>query len=303
MLARNGRYRIWNVRTAAVAFAARHSRSSREAFCSAASTLKKVRSLFKSLVVALPRTVHLGGVRLPVFGLVATAGLLGAMWLARRTAQEAELDPDQAWDAGLFAVLVAFALSRLLLVGLNWMLFCAQPGVVLGSPSLPPLVLGVTGCVLVWWLRRKGLSALRVADAWAAPAALLLAVLQLGHFIEGSDAGMPTSLPWGVPSFVLGRVHPVQLYGVAVYGLLCVWLLRHAPNTNSPGRLAAKALVAGGLLSFFLSFFRQPYELLGDQYGALGAVLAGVGLLVAPLHLYATRPAAAVPLTLAQESR
>ena len=95
-------------------------------------------------------------------------------------------------------------------------------------------------------------------DAWAPCAALLAAALSLGHYFEGTDAGMPTSLPWGVQAPGIGRVHPVQLYGFAGAVVLFAVLLGMLRRPLKRGVVAGAALVAGGLMAFGLAMITQP---------------------------------------------
>ena len=65
----------------------------------------------------VPGVVRLGPLRLPVYGICAAVGLIAALWLSLKTARAVGLASEQVWDAGLFGVLAAFVLSRLLLIG------------------------------------------------------------------------------------------------------------------------------------------------------------------------------------------
>jgi phosphatidylglycerol---prolipoprotein diacylglyceryl transferase len=127
-----------------------------------------------------------------------------------------------------------------------------------------------------------------VLDAWAPCAAVLAAVLSLGHFVEGTDAGMPTRLPWGVVTpgdSVLGRVHPVELYALVAALGICEWTLIRLKRRTRAGEVAGSALVAGGVLSFLLDMVRQPLDTFGGawldpgQWVALAGVAVGAWIL------------------------
>jgi hypothetical protein len=142
----------------------------------------------------------------------------------------------------------------------------------------------LTGLMVWLWLRRKRLPVLAVLDAWAPCGALLAAVLSVAHFVEGTDAGMPTRLPWGVVTpgdTVLGRVHPVQIYSAVAWLALCLFLLRKLRERMFAGEVVALALIVGGALSFLLDILRQPVETYGTswlepgQCVALAAMLTG----------------------------
>lgn len=237
--------------------------------------------------LALPGYIRLGGLRLPIYGLFAAAGLLLALWLSQEAAPRIGLSAEKLWDAGVFAVAAAFIASRFLLVIFDLKAFLHYPLLVLALPSLTYGGMILTGLITWAWLRWKRLPTLDTLDAWAPCAALLAAILSIGHFVEGTDAGMPTTLPWGVITpgdTVLGRTHPVQLYTAAFAFLLGAWLFNRLPRRRFAGEIAALALILGGAESFLLDMLRQPVESLGDtwldpsQFIALAAMIGGASL-------------------------
>ncbi len=238
----------------------------------------------------IPGYLRVGPLHLPVFGLFAAAGLVCALWLSQRTALRAGLPPSKLWDAGMFAILAAFIASRALLIVSDPKAFLHYPLLILALPSLTYSGIAITIILTFLWLRLKHLSVLAVADAWAPCGAILWAFLSQGHFIEGTDAGMPTKLPWGIRTpgdHVFGPVHPVQLYAFVLALLLCLFLLNRLRRTHRAGQIAAYGLFCGGALSFLLDTVRQPIDieagLLLDpsQFVALASMLAGIGFTAA----------------------
>jgi len=184
--------------------------------------------------------------------------------------------------------------SRVLLVVMDLKAFMAYPVLVLVLPSLTYGGMAITAGLVWIYLRGKKLPVLDVLDAWAPCAALLAAVLSLGHFIEGTDAGMPTRLPWGVVTpgdTVLGRVHPVEVYEMVLALAMCWVLLGVLGFRRRAGEAVGLALLVGGVISFGLDMLRQPLDTFGGawldpgQWVALGAVVVGVGILA-----YAEKP-------------
>lgn len=233
----------------------------------------------------IPGYLRVGPLHLPVFGLFAAAGLVCALWLSQRTALRAGLPPTQLWDAGMFAILAAFIASRALLIASDPKAFLRYPLLILALPSLTYSGIAITILLTFLWLRLKKLSVLAVADAWAPCGAILWAFLSQGHFIEGTDAGMPTSLPWGIHTpgdHVFGRVHPVQVYALVLALVLWWFLTNRLRRTHRAGQIVAYGLFCGGALSFLLDMVRQPVDieagLLLDpsQFVALASMLAGI---------------------------
>ncbi len=260
-----------------------------------------------------PALLHLGPVSLPTFGFLAAIGLMLALALSLRTARLAGLDADKLWNAGLFIVFTAFVLSRLLLVAMYLHSFLTYPMLLLSVPSLTPLGVALTALAALVYLRRSGLPLRAALDAWAPCATLLWGFLALGHFAEGSDPGLPSTLPWALalpPD--ADRLHPIALYGACLAAILTplLFLRLHAsaarlssappavdrpsrhthtiPRHDHPGHVAALALAAVGLGQFLLSFLRQPTPSarLFDpiQWLALGLLVAA-GLLSLPVPL------------------
>jgi len=249
----------------------------------------------QATALLLPGFIRIGSLRLTVYGIFAAAGLIAALWLSQRTAPRVGLTANKLWDAGVFAIIAAFVASRALLIAFDFRAFIKYPLLVL---SLPSLTYGgmVLTALLVWlWLRRKHLPLLDVLDAWAPCAALLAAVLAVAHFVEGTDAGMPTTLPWGVVTAgdtVLGRVHPVEIYCATASFALCGWLLRGLAKRRFAGQVISFAMMIGGALAFVLDMLRQPVESNGDawldpgQYVALASLAIGLlmyGMLYVPI--------------------
>jgi phosphatidylglycerol---prolipoprotein diacylglyceryl transferase len=239
------------------------------------------------LALFLPGYFSIGHLHVPIYGIFAAVGLVAALWLSQRTAPLVGISAEKLWDAGMMAVLAAFIASRALLVFQDPRAFVRYPLLVLSLPSLSYGGIFATG-VLVWiWLRFRQLPVLRVLDAWAPCAALLWAVLSVGHFVEGTDAGMPTRLPWGVivaGDTVLGRTHPVQLYAALIASALCGLLLLCLKSRARAGEIAALALVLSGATSFLLDMLRQPLDTFGrgwldpSQWIAVAAMIAGAVL-------------------------
>ena len=236
-----------------------------------------------------PYLLHSGHLYLPTFGVLAALGLMIGLGLTERTARKVGLDPEKLWNASLFTVISAFVLSRLLLIVQHFSTFRRFPILLLAVPSLTATGLLLTAVATFVWLRRSGLPILPTLDAWGPSGLLLWGFLALGHCAEGSDPGMPTSLPWGLR--VAGEtvtLHPVPLYA-AVIAFTLAALVYAQLNRRLPGQSAGLALASSGLAQVALSFIRQPSgELLGgiETLEWLGLAIFIVGTLLWAL----TRP-------------
>jgi phosphatidylglycerol---prolipoprotein diacylglyceryl transferase len=242
-----------------------------------------VSDFFQTATMMVPRVLRVGPLRVPMYGVCAAVGLVAALGLSLRTARLVGLAAEQVWDAGLFAVVAAFVCSRLLLIVGDFSAFLKMPGTLLALPSFTTLGMVLTGLVVVAYLRWKRLAVARVMDAWAPCAAMLAAMLSLGKFFEGDDAGMPSGLPWAIRTPLSDgvRVHPVAVYGViaaVVLGVALMTLLRRGLRV---GVVAGVGLVAGGASGFLMDMVTQPVEMSAGawldpaQWVAVGAMVVG----------------------------
>jgi phosphatidylglycerol:prolipoprotein diacylglycerol transferase len=256
--------------------------------------LEEVSEFLRSTMILQPAmllvrgVLRVGRLRLPVYGLCAAVGLIAALWLSQKTARLVGLAAEQVWDAGWFAVAAAFVISRLLLIAGDVHGFLRLPLVMLALPSFTYGGMVLTALAIVVYLGWKRLPMLRVLDAWAPCAAVVAGALSLGRFFEGTDQGMPTSLPWGpvVPgSAGLMHLHPVQMYAALAAVVLLVVLMLMLQRRLRAGVVAGVAMVAGGAVTFLLDMMTQPFESGGHawldpaQWIALGALVAGTLML------------------------
>ena len=233
--------------------------------------------------------LRVGMLRLSVYGLCAAVGLIAALWLSQKTAKLVGLGAEQVWDAGWFAVTAAFVFSRLLLIVGDVHGFLRLPLVMLMLPSFTYGGMVLTALAIVVYLGWKRLPMLSVMDAWAPCAAVVAAALSMGRFFEGTNLGMPTSLPWGpvVPgSAGLMHLHPVQIYATLAAVVLMVALMWMLQQRLRAGVVAGVALAAGGAVTFLLDMITQPFEMSGHawldpaQWIALAAMVAGTLMLI-----------------------
>jgi phosphatidylglycerol:prolipoprotein diacylglycerol transferase len=229
------------------------------------------------------------GLHFPAYAAIAIAGMIAALFLSQRTARLSGLSPEKLWDAGVFAILAAFVISRalgfLLLLVIEHGQLTLSFREVLSFSSISYLSLLVTAVPVMLWLRWKGLPLLRTMDAWAPCGALLWGALSLADAASGAEGGLPTRLPWGVRTAGSSvRVHPVALYGAAAALALSAVLLHRIRRMDRPGRIAGVALIATGVLTFLLDMLRLPEQPLAhtwlepSQWISLAAILLGTSL-------------------------
>ncbi|MGA7155242.1 MAG: prolipoprotein diacylglyceryl transferase family protein [Acidobacteriaceae bacterium] len=238
----------------------------------------------QAAIMLFPGVLHVGPFRFPVYGVFAALGLIAALWLSLKTARLAGLDAEAVGDAGLFGLLAAFVISRVLLIVDDPHGFMRLPLVLLSLPSFTYVGMLLTAAAMVLYLRWKRLRLLKVLDAWAPCAAVVAGMLSLGEIYSGGDPGMPTTLPWGTVvagSGGLMHLQPVELYRALAAVVTLVVLMGLLQWRLRTGVVAGVALVAGGVVSFLLQMISQPMEVVGHgwlepvQWVAVGAMLVG----------------------------
>ena len=228
-----------------------------------------------------PYLLHRGHLYLPTFGALAALGLMLGLALSERTAGLKKLPEEKLWNAGIFAVVAAFVLSRLLLLVEHFSAFRHVPILLLTVPSLTPSGLILTAAATLVYLRIHRLPILPALDAWAPCATLVWCALALGHFFEGSDPGLPAAHGIVMPGDSVAT-YPVPLLAALLAALLTGWLYRRLVLRKA--YVAAFALMAAGLGQYLLSFLRQPAlesvgPLDGLEWVSLGMFVAGALLL------------------------
>lgn len=146
------------------------------------------------------------------------------------------------------------------------------------------LLLAVPGGL--WFARRRGLGAWRMADITAPAIALGLLFGRLGCFLNGCCYGAATD-SWVAVHFPghAHPVHPTQLYEAAVALLLFVvlhYVVR--PRARGPGEVFGWLLVLYGVMRMVLEIYRaDPRGSLGplstSQIISIPLILAGAALI------------------------
>jgi phosphatidylglycerol:prolipoprotein diacylglycerol transferase len=230
-------------------------------------------------VVRTPDVLHI-----PAYALISIAGILVALWVSLRTARLRGLSPDALWDAGFFAVIAAFLISRLmgflLLLAIEHGHLTLSFRDVLRFSSISYLSLLVTAIIVALWLRSKKLPLLRVMDAWAPCAALLWSAISFADAVAGTGNGLPTRMPWALRTATGARVHPVALYSAAIALALCAATFAMLKRVRIPGRVAGIALIASGMIVFLLDMLRIPEQPLAHNLLDTSQWLALVGIVV-----------------------
>ena len=151
-----------------------------------------------------------------------------------------------------------------------------------GLVFLGGLIGGVAA--ISWYVYRKKLNWLEIADLAAPFLVLGHGIGRIGCFLVGDDYGIASNLPWAI-AFPKGlpptdiTVHPTQLYEMAAYFSIFFYLRYRKRNQQFKGEIMFEYLFLGGFARFMVEFIRTNtkyiFELSGAQY--LSILMMGIG--------------------------
>lgn len=188
----------------------------------------------------------IGGLALPVPGLVVILGLWIGLALAERQASKYGINPTLIYNLAFTALVAGVIGARLAYVVRFPEVFLATP-LNLFSRNLGLLDLwgGIATAILAGMVygQRKKLALWPTLDALTPALAVFAIALGLSNLASGAAFGAPSSVPWAIELWG-DRRHPVQVYETLAAGLIlwAVW----------PGRGLFTNLPAAGVT--FLTF-------------------------------------------------
>jgi phosphatidylglycerol:prolipoprotein diacylglycerol transferase len=231
-----------------------------------------------------PQLFHIGSFAIPTYGVLVATGVLIGMWISVRNCARLGINPEHAWNLGIYVVLAGIVGSKVLYVINEWSSYSGHLGDIFSLSTLQAggvfsggLIAGLA--VAVWYVRKYSIPALAACDAFAPGLALGHAIGRLGCFSAGCCFGKETHHFWGVvftnplansisatPLNV--PLEPTQLFEAAVElanFLLLMWMFK---RRKFDGQVFSAFLIIYGTARFFLEFLRgDPGR--GEVFGGL----------------------------------
>jgi phosphatidylglycerol---prolipoprotein diacylglyceryl transferase len=250
-----------------------------------------------------PILFQLGPFTIYTYGVLVAAGVLLALWIARRQAPRAGLDPHKVWNLGIYGVLGALVGAKLWFVLSEWDYFAAHPREILSFATLQSggtfyggFVGGLLTLFLYAYLNR--MPVVPTMDTFAAVIPLGHAIGRVGCFMAGCCYGKPTSAIWGViftsdeAERVAGTplhtpLHPTQLYEAAANFLIFLFLVWLGKRQRFTGELAGAYLILYGIARGTIEFFRGDPGRTMMFHGAMSLMqITSVALILAGALLW-----------------
>jgi len=218
----------------------------------------------------LPVLFTLGPITVYTFGFFLGIGAFFAAFIIWRRLKELGIKEERIIDGVIFCQFFGLFFSRLFFVvknfsefGLNlghWIFLGRFPGISFWGWLLG-MILG-----LVLFSRRQKWDFWRIADEVTFGVLPFLFLFQLGAFFDGSGAGKPTGMPWGIffPGSLV-RQHPVSLMMAILLLLIWFFLLRIERQwrtwkwykSQKPGFISLSFLGLFSLVNLPLAFLKE----------------------------------------------
>lgn len=218
------------------------------------------------------------------FGLMLGLAFLTAGWLTSLELQRKGYQKDVAWTLLMGALIGGIVGAKLYYAFLNWPTLVRYPLQTLFSRAGLVWYGGLIGGTLgvIYMGRREKLPIGKVADAVAAGLPLAYAVGRMGCFLVGDDYGRPTdswvglafpqgsppstaenlreyfgvAVPDSISAQTVLRVHPTQLYEVALSTLIFLLIWRFRRHPHRAGWLFMVYLMLAGFERGIVELFR-----------------------------------------------
>lgn len=219
-----------------------------------------------------PEIFSIGPVTVYSYGLMAALGFLMGGYLLERELQRVGRDKNLAGSIIISAIVGGIIGSKIYFLIENPYLVREDfIGTVFSGAGLVWYG-GLIGgfLTIAWWVHRKGLPLLLVADLMGPLLLLGQAFGRVGCFLAGDGCyGPPSDVPWAMsfPNGVvptLEKVHPTPLYDVILLGSLFLLLWSFRKKSFRPGTIFGFFAIFMGMERFFTEFFRtHPKTVLG----------------------------------------
>jgi phosphatidylglycerol:prolipoprotein diacylglycerol transferase len=206
-----------------------------------------------------PTLFEIAGFRVSSFGLFLLLAFAVGIYNLTRRARGDGLDPNQAVDLALYAIIGGILGARAAHVAVHYGQYAAEPARILQIWQDGGLVFygALAGGLVVSLLtaRRWGLA--QFVDLAAPAVAVGYAVAMIGALLAGIFNGRETDAPWAVEVAGVMR-HPTQIYLLlAAFGTYRV--LNAVRQTRlRPGQVFLTFLFLHGLSRFVVEFFLDP---------------------------------------------
>jgi phosphatidylglycerol:prolipoprotein diacylglycerol transferase len=223
------------------------------------------------------RPVEIAQFSVHTYGVLLALAFLSGIAVAMRRAGRQGIEPAKILDLGFWILVCAIVGGKLALVLVDFRRYWADPRELIGTLRSAGVFYGGLAAATagsIAYLKRHGLSILKVADICAPAIGLGEAIGRLGCFSAGCCYGKPTHfltavtftdeyshMTTGVPLHI--PIHPTQLYLSATGLFLFLFLTGLSRRKRFDGEIFFAYILGYGILRFGIEFLR------GDDRGPM----------------------------------
>lgn len=244
--------------------------------------------------IMFPTLLKLGPIELRTISLFVVLSFFLASFIFWRKGREEHYSEADIFDSFILSALIGSLVARAVFIVFNfntygfnllsWFDLRNYPGInLIAGLAAAAIYIYKTSVKNKW-------DEFEVLDFWVTSVSLGLAVYSVGTFFDGTGYGFSTRLPWGVvfPALIEPH-HPVQIYFTLFYIALYFYLFkveysyrtftwyRHGKKTAQTGFLTSMFLIAVGVFTFIMAFFKPAtLEFLGINFDMVISLLAGL---------------------------
>ena len=200
----------------------------------------------------------IGGISIYLFGVAVAIAMVTGVLVMLREAKRKGLNEDSMWDLSLYTIIASLIGARLYyILVFDLSNYINNPTEIFhiqnGGMSIQGGILG--GIIFaIWYTRKKKISFLKAADAFAPGIILGQAIGRVGCDVFGIP--MQSQYPWGV--MVNNQLlHPAQIYEMILDLILFIYLWRKREKIQYHGQLFIHYLIGFALNRALIEFVRE----------------------------------------------
>lgn len=238
------------------------------------------------------------GIDIYWYAVIIVTGMVLALFLVSKEMERRKMDPEVAYDIGLWILPFGVIGARLWYVIFEWHRYDSLMDIINIRDGGLAIQGGILAGILVGYFvaKKKKIAFLRLTDIVMPALALAQGIGRWGNFINNEAHGVPTDLPWGV---IIDGVayHPTFLYESIGDILLFAFLVLYTRKwLKRDGQVTCLYFVGYGILRFFVEGLRTDSLMFGSI--RVAQLLAILGLVVGLIGFFilSKKPAnAAIP--------
>ena len=212
--------------------------------------------------------ISIGFITIQVWGLMASLGFLGVLFLSLREARKKNISGDYIWELLLLSMIAMIAGAKIFYIIFNFDAFREGENYIFSSGGFS-LLGGVffASIIFYFYTRLKKIDFFKLTDIFLPGAILAIITIRVGCFLIYDHIGQITTLLWGRVYLDETTRHPVILYHIlsllVIFLIICYLKRRQTKEGVSTFVFVFYYMVSRFLIEFFkcddLSFCNSRY--------------------------------------------